>query len=134
MTFLLLLACSTPASETTPAAPGVDATAPAKGSRTDTDLDGLATALEGKALVIDVRTQGEWDAGHVPGAVHIEMPVPPDHPILKEHGRDEPVYLICQSGGRSGRVADALAGAGYQTVNVKGGTGAWAQDGRPIEK
>lgn len=135
MISLFLMACSstTPAPAPRPVEAPEAAKAPA-GKRSDTDIGGLEKALADGQLVIDVRTQPEWDAGHVPGAVHIEMPVPPDHPVLQEHDRNEPIYVVCQSGGRSSRVADALASAGYQTVNIQGGTGAWIQAGKPVDK
>ena len=45
-----------------------------------------------------------------------------------------PLYVICQSGGRSARAADELSAAGLHAVNVLGGTGGWVQRGWPVEK
>lgn len=132
---LLLVACGSSPTPAPAPSPEHAAKAPAPaGKRSDTDIGGLAEALDAGKLVIDVRTQAEWDAGHVPGAVHIEMPVPPDHEVLQKHDKGEPVFVVCQSGGRSSRVADALAASGFQTVNVSGGTGAWVAAGKPVEK
>lgn len=126
---LLCFACAT-TPPSPPAAPGQDEAA--AGSRKDVDLAALEQALGEGALLIDVRTPGEWAGGHVPGAVHTPMPVATDDPILVKHGKDTPIYVICESGGRSGRVADQLAGAGYDVRNVTGGTGAWRSAGKPI--
>ncbi len=40
--------------------------------------------------------------------------------------------MICRSGGRSGRAAQALAGAGWSAINVAGGMQDWAVAGRPM--
>ena len=46
--------------------------------------------------------------------------------------QDGPVYLICRSGARSNRAAHALAGAGWDAVNVSDGMQGWAAAGRPM--
>lgn len=129
--FTLLVACGgTPpeATSSEPAAP----TALVK--RSDVDVDGLAAALESGAVLLDVRTQAEWDQGHVPGARHVPLDqLKADHPALDGVAIDAPVYLICASGGRSSRAADQLASAGRNAVNVKGGTNAWVASGRPVQ-
>lgn len=81
--------------------------------------------------LIDVRERDEFAAGHVPGAVNI--------PMSEIGGRldelpAEPFDVICQAGGRSARVAQALEERGYDTTNVEGGTGEWIAAGHPVEK
>jgi rhodanese-related sulfurtransferase len=51
---------------------------------------------------------------------------------LEEIPRDRTVYVICHSGGRSAQAATWLNQQGFQTVNVEGGTAAWAMSGRPV--
>lgn len=133
------VACGTVGSEVT--LPALNVVAPAKagaveatGSRTDVGLDSLESAMAAGAPVIDVRTPAEFAAGHVEGAVNVPLGFSVDDPALASLDKGEPVYLICQSGGRSGRAADQLAAAGYQAVNIKGGTGAWIASGRPVAK
>lgn len=61
--------------------------------------------------IIDVRTQAEWDSGHLEGAIHIEW-----QDILQlssEISKDEDIYLYCRSGNRSGKATKILADAGY---------------------
>ncbi|MGO2745609.1 rhodanese-like domain-containing protein [Microbacterium sp.] len=88
----------------------------------------LATR-EGTPL-IDVREKDEFARGHVPGAVNIPM---------SEIGNRldelpaEPFDVICQAGGRSGRVVEALEPRGYDATNVDGGTGEWIASGHPVE-
>ena len=65
--------------------------------------------------VIDVRTETEWDTGHLEGALHIEW-----QDILKipsEIQKDEEIFLYCRSGNRSGKATKILIEAGY--VNAK---------------
>jgi rhodanese-related sulfurtransferase len=80
--------------------------------------------------LIDVRERDEFAGGHVPGAVNIPM---------SELGNrldelpGEAFDVICQAGGRSGRVVQALEGQGHDATNVEGGTGEWIAAGHPVE-
>jgi rhodanese-related sulfurtransferase len=80
--------------------------------------------------LIDVREQDEWDRGHAASAHLIPMSSLTER--LADVPKDERVLVICQSGGRSARVTKALVDAGYDAVNVEGGTGAWASAGGEI--
>ena len=65
--------------------------------------------------VIDVRTETEWNTGHLEGALHIEW-----QEILKissDIKKDEEIFLYCRSGNRSGKATKILLEAGY--VNAK---------------
>jgi rhodanese-related sulfurtransferase len=46
---------------------------------------------------------------------------------------DQPIYVICAVGNRSARAAEALRRAGYDAINVAGGTNKWVEEGRPFE-
>jgi len=90
-----------------------------------------AAELPDEARPLDVREPDEWAAGRAPNAVHIPMSELTAR--LDELPEDEePLYVICRSGGRSARVAAFLAAQGYPAVNVDGGMRAWAAAGRPI--
>lgn len=73
------------------------------------------------ALLVDVRTQQEYDAGHLPGAKLI--PVKEVEARIAEFGADKsrPVVLYCKSGGRAGRAADMLKSHGFTNVYNAGG-------------
>ena len=65
--------------------------------------------------VIDVRTEVEWNTGHLEGAFHIEW-----QDILElssDIPKDEEIYLYCRSGNRSGKATKILLDAGY--INAK---------------
>ena len=53
---------------------------------------------------------------------------------MGEIDRNRPVYVVCASGNRSSAMTDVLTAAGFDAINVAGGTSAWARSGRPIEK
>ncbi len=94
-----------------------------------TTSEAVELAKSGTYL-IDVREQDEWDAGHAAGA-HL-VPLSRFADLMAEVPNDQQVLVICQSGGRSARVTKALLDAGYDVVNVAGGTGAWSAAGGEI--
>jgi rhodanese-related sulfurtransferase len=90
-----------------------------------------ATRLVGAgALLLDVREDDEWEAGHAPHAVHLAMGLVADR--IDEIPQDRTVVCVCRVGGRSGAVAGALAGAGYDVRNLAGGMLAWEQAALPV--
>ncbi|MBP9936757.1 MAG: rhodanese-like domain-containing protein [Pyrinomonadaceae bacterium] len=81
---------------------------------------------------IDVRTPEEYAGGHAARAVNI--PLDTLMGSLDRLEKNEPVYLICQTGRRSGQAAEMLKGAGFSNViNVTGGTTAWQAADLPME-
>jgi rhodanese-related sulfurtransferase len=81
---------------------------------------------------IDVRTPEEYAAGHAYRARNIPLDKLMDNLGVIE--KNEPVYLICQTGRRSLEAAKMLNGAGYpQTISIAGGTTAWKEAGLRME-
>jgi rhodanese-related sulfurtransferase len=80
--------------------------------------------------LVDVREKDEFAAGHVPGAVNIPMS---EIGNRLEELPGEAFDVICQMGGRSARVVEALEARGYDVTNVEGGTGEWIAQGRDVE-
>ncbi|MDP3950003.1 rhodanese-like domain-containing protein [Microbacterium sp.] len=80
--------------------------------------------------LIDVRERDEFAAGHVPGAVNIPMS---ELGNRLEELPSEAFDVICQVGGRSARVVQALEAQGHDATNVDGGTGEWIAAGHPVE-
>lgn len=88
------------------------------------------SALPADAPMLDVRELDEWSAGHAPSARHVPMSELPGR--MSEVPADEPLYVVCRSGGRSARVVAYLAQQGYPAVNVDGGMQDWAASGRAV--
>ena len=87
------------------------------------------TMIDEGATLLDVRHQEEWDAGHAPDAVFLPLDQLGDR--YTELATDRPIVVICRSGARSARAAEALVGAGYRAVNLAGGMKAWVAEGLP---
>ncbi|WP_306184825.1 MULTISPECIES: rhodanese-like domain-containing protein [unclassified Streptomyces] len=84
------------------------------------------------AVLLDVREQDEWDAGHATGALHAPLSRLAAGGALPAAGRGRPLVVICRSGNRSQRAAKLLAARGADVVDVKGGMQAWAAAGHPV--
>ena len=80
------------------------------------------------APLVDVREDDEWNDGHAPDAVSVPM----SRISLDDIPEGRPVYCICRSGNRSGKVVEALVNAGVEAVNVEGGMLAWTDAGLPV--
>lgn len=81
--------------------------------------------------VLDVRHPHEWEAGHIPGSVHLPL----DQLGIRadEVAAGRPVMLVCRSGPRSVLAATFLGGLGHQVDHLEGGVTAWADAGLPFE-
>ena len=106
----------------------------ADGSAADGHSVAPAEAVEliaAGATLVDVRRPYEYEGGHLPGAVNIEMNELPARSA--EIARDRPVLFYCRSGNRSSMAVDAFREAGYDAQNLAGGIAAWHADGRALE-
>jgi thioredoxin 1 len=97
----------------------------------DVAISEFQAALARGDRVIDVREDDEYVSGHVVGVQHVPMRTVPSH--LAEFLGDEPVYVVCEMGGRSASVADFLEAHGVRALNVAGGMAAWRGSGLPLE-
>lgn len=76
------------------------------------------------AVLLDVRTPGEFAAGHIDGALNIPVDELPRR--LDEVGaRDKPVVVYCRSGRRSAQAAGMMRQQGFQSVHDLGGMNRW---------
>lgn len=83
--------------------------------------------------LLDVREPDEWAAGHAPEAVHIplgELPGRLDE--LAGFPDDQPLYVVCRTGGRSAQATAWLNANGWDAVNVAGGMKSWQTEGRTL--
>ena len=72
-------------------------------------------------VLLDVRTPAEYRSGHITGAKN----VPLDKIGTYAGPKEQPLYVICQSGMRSKKAAAILKGKGYTAINVRGGMNQW---------
>ena len=95
------------------------------------DQKTFAARLADGAYVVDVRESREYRPGHVPGARNVPLSLLPVR--MTELPKDEPVYVICQAGGRSAQATALMRAVGIDATSVAGGTGEWIESGRPVE-
>ena len=82
------------------------------------------------AILLDVREDHEWAAGHAVEATHIPM-----SRLSERVGRlpsDRTIVCVCHVGARSAAVAAALNWAGWTALNLTGGMEAWVAAGLPV--
>jgi rhodanese-related sulfurtransferase len=93
-----------------------------------------AAEVSADAVLLDVREDDEWAAGHIEGAHHIPMSeLPGRFGDVAELADSSPeLVVVCRSGGRSARVVAWLGQNGVDAVNLDGGMGAWVSHGRPM--
>ena len=86
-------------------------------------------------LLVDVREDSEWAAGHVAGAVHLGKGIIERDIESQVPGKDTTLVLYCGGGFRSALAADALQQMGYTNViSLDGGWRAIQAAGLPTEK
>lgn len=79
------------------------------------------------ALLLDVREDLEWEAGHASAARHIPLTSVPD--FVDDLPRERVIVCVCRSGGRSARAGQFLTEQGFSVVNLEGGMTAWQAAG-----
>ncbi len=75
-------------------------------------------------VILDVRTDKEYEQGHIPGSVHVQLSEIGDK--VKKLKKDKELVVYCQNGSRSIWAIKRLMGMGYKNLyNLKGGYNAW---------
>ena len=123
----LLLACQKVVTETTEQ----HAASPATGIVNISPAEAQTAVAKAYSQFIDVRTTEEYATGYAERAENIPLDtLAANFDRLK---KDEPVYVICQTGNRSKKAAEMLKDAGFKSIyNVSGGTAAWQAAGLPM--
>ncbi len=112
-----------------------DLVATAKAHVREIAVDQAEEAIRAADLLIDVREADEYQAGHIPGAIHASRGVLEfklsSTPELS--ARDLKVVLYCKTSGRAALAAIAMRDMGYLHVeSIAGGMDAWMAAGRPV--
>lgn len=85
-------------------------------------------------LVLDVRSPGEYQSGHVPGAVNIPYRTLPARLSEVSAGKQDRIVVYCEQGPRAEVAADILEDAGYRRVSaLKGHMANWRAAGYRLE-
>ncbi len=75
-------------------------------------------------MLLDIRTDKEYEQGHIPGAVHV--PLSEIGEKVKKLKKDKELMVYCDNGNRSIWAIKRLMGMGYKNLyNLKGGYNAW---------
>jgi rhodanese-related sulfurtransferase len=98
------------------------------------ELEELLRDTPGVRL-LDVRTPGEYETVHIPGAYNVPLDTLGEHAgEIRAHVGD-PVVLVCQSGARARRAEEALKSAGMPNLHVlDGGVNGWVAAGKPVRR
>ena len=87
------------------------------------------------ALILDVREDKEYAAGHIPKAKHIPLGKLGSRIQELDKHKKKPVLVTCRSGQRSARACGILKKAGFETVfNQAGGIIAWERANLPVDR
>ena len=108
----------------------------AKSRVRETDVAGYKemVARGDKHILVDVREDNEWAAGHMKGAVHLSKGTIERDIESKYPDKDTTLILYCGGGFRSALVADNLRKMGYtRAISLDGGWKALKESGLPLE-
>jgi rhodanese-related sulfurtransferase len=86
-------------------------------------------------VLVDVREESEWNAGHIPGAVHLGKGVIERDIEQKIPDTEQEIILYCGGGFRSALATENLQKMGYRNViSMDGGWRGWNEKGYRVEK
>jgi len=86
------------------------------------------------AQILDVRTAGEYQSGHIVNALQANWLDPREFNNRTQYlDKSKTIYIYCQSGGRSASAQTALIQAGFNVVNLEGGISNWRMQEMPVE-
>ena len=115
----------------------LDLVAAAKSRVTEIPVSEAGAAIQAADVLIDVREESEFAAGHLPGAIHasrgmLEFKLS-GTPALA--ARDIKAVVYCKTSGRAALAAAAMQDMGYLNVtSIAGGYDAWVAAGKPVVK
>jgi rhodanese-related sulfurtransferase len=79
-----------------------------------------------EAIILDVRTPEEFESGHLPGALNINIMGHEFHEMIDELDKNRTYFVYCKAGGRSSNACQYMHMQGFQNLNnMVGGILAW---------
>ena len=103
-------------------------------SASNLDAAGFAGKIvETDVVTLDVRTAGEFMAGHIDGAINIDVEGNTFDAEIANLDKSKTYAVYCQSGRRSQIAADKMASAGFASLfNLENGIADWSTNGWPV--
>jgi rhodanese-related sulfurtransferase len=88
------------------------------------------------AVVIDSREYRDYKRSRIPGALHVEWPIPDEYFLGNTApSKDKAVYIYCYAGNRSKKVCEIFYNHGYRNLySLKGGFNGWRLSGMAVER
>ena len=87
-----------------------------------------------KPVLLDVRTQSEYNDGHIQNAINIPHDQILKEPQLVSAYKDSQMVVFCRSGVRAGKVIEMLEGLGFkEIIDIDGDMLAWNEAGHSVE-
>ena len=98
------------------------------------NVDEFRLATE-NSVIIDVRTPGEYESGHIKNAININVSDSNFQEKIAQLNKNEKVYVYCKIGSRSNKAANILVKNGVKQVyDLNGGIISWQRANLPLEK
>ena len=109
---LLLVGCAAPAEEIT---------------YRQVNMDEAITMMEEGSgyIILDVRTPGEFEEKHIPGAINVANETIGTDEIPELQDKDQLILVYCRSGNRSKQASEKLVALGYTNIVEFGGINDW---------
>lgn len=106
-----------------------------RGVKRVSPLDATQLINREDAVVLDVRTDGEFNQGHIVNAVHIPQKQVIEQLEKLRKYRDRPIIAACRTGQMAGSVCNVLRKNGFEQVyNLQGGLLAWEGANLPLTR
>ena len=101
---------------------------------TVSELKESISKLDHELVLLDVRTQAEYDSGHILNAINISHDEILEDPELLAEYKDSQMVVFCRSGVRAGKVIQLLESIGFEDIiDIDGDMLAWSEAGYRME-
>ena len=101
---------------------------------TVSELKESISKLDHELVLLDVRTQSEYESGHIFKAINISHEQILEDPELLAEYKDKQMVVFCRSGVRAGKVIQLLESLGFKDIiDIDGDMLAWSGAGYPVE-